>query len=43
MNIKILSDSTCDLSAQLLQEHNITLTPLIIMKDEQEYLKIYIF
>lgn len=38
MNIKILSDSTCDLSAQLLQEHNITLTPLIIMKDEQEYL-----
>jgi len=37
MNIKILSDSTCDLSAQLLEQHNITLTPLIIVKDGEEF------
>lgn len=33
MNIKILSDSTCDLSAELLERHNITLVPLTIVKD----------
>ena len=32
MNIKILSDSTCDLSAELVQEYNIGITPLIVMK-----------
>ena len=37
MNIKILSDSTCDLSADLLQEHNITLVPLTVIKDGKEY------
>ena len=37
MNIKILSDSTCDLSEQLLQEHDITLVPLTVIKDGKEY------
>ena len=37
MNIKILSDSTCDLSAQLLQENNITLIPLTVVKDDKEF------
>lgn len=32
MNIKITSDSTCDLSPQLLRAHNITLTPLGVVK-----------
>ena len=32
MKIKILSDSTCDLSAQLLAEHDITLVPLTVVK-----------
>ncbi len=33
MNIKILSDSTCDLSAELIAENNITLMPLTVIKD----------
>jgi DegV family protein with EDD domain len=37
MNIKILSDSTCDLSAQLLRENNITLIPLTVVKDDKEF------
>ncbi|HIT33138.1 MAG TPA: DegV family protein [Candidatus Faecousia intestinigallinarum] len=37
MRIKILSDSTCDLSQDLLQKHDITLVPLIVVKDGQEY------
>lgn len=37
MKIKILSDSTCDLSAQLLQKHDITLVPLTVIKDGQAY------
>lgn len=37
MNIKIVSDSTCDLSQELLTAHNITLMPLTIVKDGQEY------
>ena len=37
MNIKILSDSTCDLSAQQLQENNITLLPLPVVKDDKEF------
>ncbi|MBO5130079.1 MAG: DegV family protein [Oscillospiraceae bacterium] len=37
MNIKILSDSTCDLSAQLLADNNITLVPLTVVKDGQQY------
>ena len=37
MNIKILSDSTCDLSKELLNKHNITLVPLTIVKDGEAY------
>ena len=37
MNIKILSDSTCDLSQQLLQENNISLVPLTVIKDGKEF------
>ena len=37
MNIKILSDSTCDLSAAQLKEHNIDLAHLTIVKDGVAY------
>ena len=37
MNIKILSDSTCDLSQAILEENNITLVPLTVIKDDQQY------
>ncbi|MBR7122619.1 MAG: DegV family protein [Oscillospiraceae bacterium] len=37
MNIKILSDSTCDLSEELLAKHNITLVPLTVIKDGKAY------
>ena len=38
MNIKIISDSTCDLSADLIQKHNIGIVPLIVMKNDEEYI-----
>lgn len=37
MNIKILSDSTCDLGPELLGKHNITLVPLTVVKDGRDY------
>lgn len=37
MNIKILSDSTCDLSADLLEKHNITLVPLTVIKNGEAF------
>ena len=37
MKIKILSDSTCDLSEQLLKEHNITLAPLTVVKGDEQF------
>lgn len=37
MNIKILSDSTCDLSKDLLEQNNISLVPLIVIKDGEVY------
>lgn len=37
MNIKILSDSTCDLSQAILEENNITVVPLTVIKDDKEY------
>ena len=37
MNIKILSDSTCDLSQDILEKHNISLVPLTVIKDDKEY------
>ncbi len=37
MNIKIISDSTCDLSQDLLEKYNITLVPLTIVKDGKAF------
>lgn len=37
MKIKIISDSTCDLSSDLLQKYDIDIIPLIVMKDNQEF------
>lgn len=37
MNIKILSDSTCDLSRELLEKYNISLVPLSVIKDGKDY------
>lgn len=37
MNIKILSDSTCDLSQELLTQHNITLVPLTVVKADEQF------
>ena len=32
MNIKIISDSTCDLSPELLAKYNVSLVPLTVIK-----------
>ena len=37
MNIKILSDSTCDLSQAILEAHNISLLPLTVVKGDQQF------
>lgn len=37
MRVKIISDSTCDLSPELIQRFDIGILPLIVMKDNQEY------
>ena len=37
MNIKIMSDSTCDLSPELLAAHNITLVPLTVVKGDDQF------
>ena len=37
MKIKILSDSTCDLSAQLLEQYQITLAPLTVVKGDEQF------
>ena len=38
MKIKITADSTCDLSAELLQKWDITLMPMHILMGEDSYL-----
>lgn len=38
MRVKIISDSTCDLSPELIENYDITLIPLIVMKDTEEFL-----
>lgn len=38
MRVKIISDSTCDLSQDLIQKYNIGIVPLIVIKDSQEFL-----
>ena len=37
MNIKILSDSTCDLSPALLAENEISLVPLTVVKGDEQF------
>lgn len=37
MNIKIISDSTCDLSKQLLADYDITLAPLTVVKGDEQF------
>ena len=37
MKIKITSNSTCDLSAELLQKNDISLFPLTVIKDDKAY------
>ena len=37
MNIKVLSDSTCDLPQELLEKFNITIVPLTVVKDGQSF------
>lgn len=38
MNIKITSDSTCDLPKELLEQYHIDLVPLIVVKENEEFL-----
>ncbi len=38
MRVKIISDSTCDLSPELVEKYDITLIPLIVMKGTEEFL-----
>ena len=37
MKIKITADSTCDLSKELVEKHNIAILPLFVVMDEQPY------
>lgn len=37
MNIKILSDSTCDLPQEVLEKYNITMIPLAVIKDGKQF------
>ena len=37
MNIKIIADSTCDLSPALVEKYNIAIMPLTVIKDGKEY------
>ena len=37
MKIKITSDSTCDLSPEILEKYNISVIPLTVIKDGQPY------
>ena len=38
MKIKVISDSTCDLPEELLRKHDIAIVPLIVMKNDEEFL-----
>ena len=37
MNIKILSDSTCDLPQEVLEKYNITMIPLSVIKNGEQF------
>ena len=36
-NIRIVADSTCDLSPELIEKYNITIIPLCIIMDDKSY------
>ncbi len=38
MAVKILSDSACDLPKEIIEEYNIDILPIIVIKDDKEYL-----
>lgn len=38
MSVKILSDSACDLPKEILDEYDIDILPIIVIKDDEEYL-----
>ncbi len=38
MSVKIISDSACDLPEDILEEYNIDLLPIVVIKDDEEYL-----
>lgn len=38
MKIKVISDSTCDLSPELVEKYNIGIVPLIVMKGGEEFI-----
>lgn len=38
MKVKIISDSTCDLSPELIAKYDIGIVPLIVMKNGQEFI-----
>ena len=37
MGIKILADSACDLPKELLNQYNIDMVPLVVLKGEEQY------
>ena len=37
MKIKVIADSTCDLSPQLLKQYDITLAPLTVIKNNEQF------
>ena len=37
MNIKIMADSTCDLSQEIIEKYNISIAPLVVTIDGQEF------
>ena len=37
MSVKIISDSTCDLSSELINQNNITLMPLTVVKNGEQF------
>ena len=38
MNIKIISDSTCDLPQEVLEKYNITMAPLSVIKNGEQFI-----
>lgn len=38
MNVKIISDSACDLSEDVISEYGIEILPIVVIKDDKEYL-----